>query len=774
MLPRLSFSGTVAVPRASLVSVLVLVAIGGSVRPAVAQGCTSDWNCSLNGHCTSTQVTVLSAHALPACVCTPPWTGPACDVLDVVPSPPSGPAIFPDSPTLSSWGGSVLPWTDGRFHLFVAEMADGCGMVQWETNSRIAHAVSDTMKGPFVRTSLAAEAWAHNPQAIAIGGELFLFHIGAAAGNTTLVNCTPGSRGDGAGTVEWERRFDPHVTFIQSAPSPEGPWTRLPDGPFCDNPSPLPLRNGTLLLMCSRSVGHVYPSRPHWRLYTAESPRGPWRVVTEITPEDTTINDAAEDPFLWEDQAGHLHVLAHAGPLGHEAGEPSPRVSAHGFSRDGVTWGWSVNQPYSSTIVFENGSSVHFSSAERPKLVLDEDGAPTHLVNGLSAALWPCDGCPQKNYTNVCNKCKLTPHVDHTYTIARGLRVATPSADVNLPNTSLATLPVVYLGGTSTPRTAADITRLSKLRAVAIEKWEGPCWDGCLANQSKHIPCVPSCAEEEHQMATLASIRALNAATVTIMYFNSFLDFEYYSVHAMLVARGLLLRDVNNKTVVLSNDNNMNVTVPDFSHQETVDLWMEVMTNATATGFVDGFYADKYGVTIEKRPRGWIVSNHNVDCVIPEAVAIAWNAGHQQLLSRMVSKFGPRSMLLHLTTLLPQSDWKKHMTPLQIYHQLASWSSNRTAAQPYAWIHPWGDDKVAGTVSLCDDDDIVGFLLGVEEGAFLSCQGWAEQFAFPLGNPLGPATMNSSSLTRTFTSGTRVTYNQATSAASLVWGSSPA
>jgi hypothetical protein len=117
--------------------------------------------------------------------------------------------------------------------------------------------------------------------------------------------------------------------------------------------------------MCSRSVGPG--SGPHWRLYSAPSPRGPWNIVAEIEPDENVTAPGTEDPFLWQDPRGYFHALAHGGFPDDVASQPSRKVSAHAFSRDGVTWGWSTTQPYSSTIHYVDGSSFSFASAERPK-----------------------------------------------------------------------------------------------------------------------------------------------------------------------------------------------------------------------------------------------------------------------------------------------------------------------------------------------------------------------------------------------------------------------
>jgi hypothetical protein len=328
-----------------------LILLSGYFLDAFAMtGCNSTLDCSLNGGCQDG-----------ACVCSSPWNGPACDLLQIVPSTTSGPAIYGVSPNVSSWGGSVVKWTDGKFHLFVAEMSEHCGMVEWQTNSFVTHAVSDTINGTYTKVSVAVKHWAHNPQAIVFNDEVFIFHIGpgdntaqatncsapprpmldhcfhrientlpdprkpafkklgtdtrqqceqasladslssgfsmehsqpekrcwiyrnvTALGNGTnfsdgdwyakivpvAADCSPrlhagtgvdrGVAGIGSGSAPDGRGVElgSQPTYIHSAPSPDGPFTLVVnDTPACDNPSPLVLRNQTVLLMCSRSPG---------------------------------------------------------------------------------------------------------------------------------------------------------------------------------------------------------------------------------------------------------------------------------------------------------------------------------------------------------------------------------------------------------------------------------------------------------------------------------------------------------------------------------------
>jgi hypothetical protein len=396
--------------------------------------CVDNDDCSLNGDCTEG-----------TCACNTPWTGMDCAQLQILPSStPAGGAIYGISPRTGSWGGNIVQWTDGKFHLFVSEFAgEDCGMMSWKTNSMITHAISDSgIDGTYVRADTALDAFAHNPQAIVYQNELFLFHIGPGDGSSTKVNCSQG--GGGGSSVRSSQGIKPvankQQTFIHAAPGPHGPWTAV-SSVECDNPAPLVLRNGIVLLMCSRSptTSAHNDTPPHWRLHRADSPRGPWTTVAEVYPTSNRTGPQTEDPFIWEDANGHLHALGHTFPPCGPNGDtkPSHVLSMHGYSRDGVTWFWSKGQPYDSTVRYPNGSSVLHATAERPKLFIDSRGVPTHLLNGLQSALWPCDGCigcpssagapfpgcPDER-THVCNKCKMLPGMDYTYTIIRELQTS--------------------------------------------------------------------------------------------------------------------------------------------------------------------------------------------------------------------------------------------------------------------------------------------------------------------------------------------------------------
>lgn len=74
-------------------------------------------------------------------------------------------------------------------------------------------------------------------------------------------------------------------------------------------------------------------------------------------------------------------------------------VSGHYFSADGLKWTTSPDAPYGNLIQFADGSEMLVSTRERPKLIFDAGGNPTHLVNGVCGGTSNCaaEGTPCVN-----------------------------------------------------------------------------------------------------------------------------------------------------------------------------------------------------------------------------------------------------------------------------------------------------------------------------------------------------------------------------------------
>ena len=137
------------------------------------------------------------------------------------------------------------------------------------------------------------------------------------------------------------------------------------------------LPNGSIAVMVHTNdaggwSGEVIATAPTWR--------GPFVVAV---PDAAVANEnrSQEDPFMWIDARGHWHALVHkmfdppgGGPCGAWAG-------GHLFSEDGAQWS-PVARAYNTTVRTAGGGATVFTRRERPKLIFDARGRPTHLYNG--------------------------------------------------------------------------------------------------------------------------------------------------------------------------------------------------------------------------------------------------------------------------------------------------------------------------------------------------------------------------------------------------------
>ena len=401
---------------------------------------------------------------------------------------------------------------------------------------------------------------------------------------------------------------------------------------------------------------------------------------------------------------------------------------------------------------------------------------------------------------------------------AAAAAVAAPTAALVAPNTSLATIPVAYFGGKggkSGARSPANLAMLSKMRIVMLEKWEGGCWDNCLANATAGLPCS-RCNVEEDMLGTLTAVRSLNPAVTTVMYLNALLMFPFYELAGKYIAADALLKGVDGNPVELKNDDGMRgVFVPDFGTQAGRDLWMAEVTGWLGTGLVDGIFADKWpdqAHVNQSDPGGsWTICNKVCAAISPDAGA-AFNAGKLQLRANLSALFKVDENTGFAGLLYGDGcDGCYRKGPPRIDGNLVGpWIKNwqnpaphptvtgqnvintvllvRSLLHTYHYAHVYvgcGDHHPSENKpvppceqDLCTDctpDGIAIFLLLVEEGVFLGANGWDPAFDRPLGEPKGPASNVTGAggevvgLERSFASGTVVYYNLTNNSATIDW-----
>ena len=352
---------------------------------ALNGGCAADIDCSLNGICNGG-----------SCDCDAPWSGDACETLDV--KPVSFPQGYGQSPKTTSWGGGIIKGDDEKYHMFVSRMTNDCPLSTWTQNSRIDHAVSSSVEGPYEFVDVAVPTWAHNAAPIKLhDGSFAIIHIGTGVGPANGgKNCSSRSSLEDEGSSAGG-------SSIHVSKSLYGPWEPLKTSlGSCNNPAPWVHPNGTIYVGCGGS------------LLRSESLTGPFDKIAAF-PMSGGPTGNYEDPQLYVDKRGHFHCFYHV----YRTDLPSTdctasTVSAHAFSVDGYAWSISKTQPFGTQVPLSNGTTVTVATRERPKPFFDDQGRMTHLVNGVCASASCTDS------KTGCVDCKYN-HWD--YTLVQPLRL---------------------------------------------------------------------------------------------------------------------------------------------------------------------------------------------------------------------------------------------------------------------------------------------------------------------------------------------------------------
>jgi len=230
-------------------------------------------------------------------------------------------------------------------------------------------------------------------------GEWLLYYIGTTLEEQPAVCNGSASRSAAQGVNRSIARLAPEQLNqrigLATAVSPNGPWTRLDSpivgpGPagswddlFTADMAPYVFENSSCLLIYKArgletgGMFHGVAFADHWS--------GPYRKFTEASPMQ--LDHSCEDPYLFREPGGLFRIIWHCG-CGHKIGS----------SVDGIVWDTTAPVQYQGwcNTNFTDGTPARFYRRERPQLILDRAGLPTHLSTGVV----PVSGDP--TWTTVC------------------------------------------------------------------------------------------------------------------------------------------------------------------------------------------------------------------------------------------------------------------------------------------------------------------------------------------------------------------------------------
>ena len=138
---------------------------------------------------------------------------------------------------------------------------------------------------------------------------------------------------------------------------------------------------------------------------------------------------------------------------------------------------------------------------------------------------------------------------------------------------------------------------------------------------------------------------------------------------------------------------------------------------------------------VRRRHDGRRRKSHHTCCEMNKSTAMLYNAGKNKTMEAAYKFLGPKAVFFKISDVLSGAHMSR--TPAQMNATIARhMTSGLDHRGPYVHISH-GDQKTShdphDVTSKCSSDDVALFMLGVEPGAFLGCNGWDPSFAKPLG-----------------------------------------
>eukprot|EP00730_Choanoeca_flexa_P011688 TRINITY_DN27588_c0_g1_i1.p1 TRINITY_DN27588_c0_g1~~TRINITY_DN27588_c0_g1_i1.p1 ORF type:complete len:352 (+),score=63.87 TRINITY_DN27588_c0_g1_i1:51-1106(+) len=330
------------------------------------------------------------------------------------------------------------------------------------------------------------------------------------------------------------------------------------------------------------------------------------------------------------------------------------------------------------------------------------------------------------------------------------------------PRFSWDTLPVFYhAANTSGPFSDEAIQLLAKYPMVTIEKFQGTCW------QDKG---TPDCHQEEIIINELKRIKAINSNVSTIAYFNSVLDFPFYSMHQVMLEHEQYMLHYANGSVFKQHGDHFYGDAFDWTEPGMVDLFLHTCINATQTGYADGCFADRSVSTIA---HGAVASHGD------------WDAAHLAGLQKLSAAIAPGPLVANHAYNETGLSAAMIETCTPNAAGFAEYQAT-VASSKIAQCHCGGDTGLK-----CTEEDakfnstVAMFLIGAQPNAYFGCGAWLysgnnitqdvlwmDMYDRPLGAPESDAVKSGDVYTRKFASGTWAEWNIATGHGQVHWAAS--
>ncbi len=303
------------------------------------------------------------------------------------------------------WCCSPIYGPDGRVHVFYSRWKNEYKFSGWVSACEVAHAIADKPEGPYQdlgvvlkgRGGDAWDSWAiHNPTIQKVGDRYALFYMGSDGSSLDIEQSDLPSLSDEAYEKYYTALVYKKRIGLALANSLDGPWGRGGDQPILDignpkewddavvsNPSLLQHPNGEYWLYYKGwdwDTGRRFNGNRKYGLAIAKDIAGPY-IKQSANPivDFSNIGERVqcEDAYTWYEKGSKFPfkmILRDMGFFNHEYG-------LFLESSDGLDW-------KNPQVAYKDAPSYFDESLpglerqgrfERPQLLIDPAGKPTHL-----------------------------------------------------------------------------------------------------------------------------------------------------------------------------------------------------------------------------------------------------------------------------------------------------------------------------------------------------------------------------------------------------------
>ncbi len=295
------------------------------------------------------------------------------------------------------WDCSVI-YAKGRYHLFSSRWKKEYGFGAWLFHSEIIHSVSDKPEGPYTFKNVVLPRRGreyfdgmntHNTCIKEYNGKYYLYYMG-----TTYGGYIPEEGHDYSQTREYSlETWNRKRIGVAVADDIDGEFTRL------DEPLLLPrdcskwdctcTTNPSVVILPSGKTYMIYKSRRAVQtplqlgIAVADSPEGKFeRLLDNPIFQFDDKDKHVEDPYLWYDaQRNKFCMIAKDDSKNGAYGITGERGAGfYAESDDCINFVIGENpKVYSRNITWADGTKATLGNLERPSLLFNEKGEPTHI-----------------------------------------------------------------------------------------------------------------------------------------------------------------------------------------------------------------------------------------------------------------------------------------------------------------------------------------------------------------------------------------------------------